>query len=324
MKGSTRITLPDRGAEVLFDLQDQNIRLLENLFHVEIHARGSELSIRGSQTNVDAVEKIVRDFADMVSRGEQFSSGELREAFEQIAQDSAVTLHDFFPKPIVLKTPSRTIVPRSVNQNRYVAKMEGADLVFAIGPAGTGKTFLAVAKAVAFLLERKVDRIILSRPAVEAGEKLGFLPGDLQEKVDPYLRPLYDALFFLLDSARVEKLLDQHLIEIAPLAFMRGRTLSNCFVILDEAQNCSVEQMKMFVTRMGLHCKMVVTGDVTQIDLPPGQVSGLNDAERVLKGTEGIEFAYFDERDVVRHRLVRLIITAYDAPNRSQERRRNE
>ena len=318
----TRITLPDRGAEVLFDLQDQNIRLLETLFDVEIHARGSELSIRGSQANVDAVEKIVRDFADMVSRGEQFSNGELREAFEQIAQDSAVTLHDFFPKPVVLKTPSRTIVPRSVNQNRYVAKMEGADLVFAIGPAGTGKTFLAVAKAVAFLLERKVDRIILSRPAVEAGEKLGFLPGDMQEKVDPYLRPLYDALFFLLDSARVEKLLDQHIIEIAPLAFMRGRTLSNCFIILDEAQNTSAEQMKMVVTRMGLLSKMVVTGDVTQIDLPPGQVSGLKDAERVLKGTEGIEFAYFDERDVVRHRLVRLIIAAYDGPNRSQEKRR--
>ena len=319
----TRITLPDRGAEVLFDLQDQNIRLLENRFDVEIHARGSELSIRGSQTNVDAVEKILRDFADMLSRGEQFSNGELREAFEQIAQDSAATLQDFFPKPVVLKTSSRTIVPRSINQNRYVAKMEAADLVFAIGPAGTGKTFLAVAKAVALLLERKVDRIILSRPAVEAGEKLGFLPGDLQEKVDPYLRPLYDALFFLLDSARVEKLLDQNIIEIAPLAFMRGRTLSNCFVILDEAQNSSAEQMKMFVTRMGLHSKMVVTGDVTQIDLPPGQISGLKDAERVLGKTQGIEFAYFDERDVVRHRLIRLIIAAYEDSNLSQKKRRN-
>ena len=317
----TRITLPDRGAEVLFDLQDRNIRLLENLFDVEIHARGSELSIRGSQTNVDAVEKILLDFVNMVSSGEQFSNGELREAFEQIAQGSAATLQEFFPKAVVLKTSSRTVVPRSINQNRYVAKMEAADLVFAIGPAGTGKTFLAVAKAVAFLLERKVDRIILSRPAVEAGEKLGFLPGDLQEKVDPYLRPLYDALFFLLDSARVEKLLDQNIIEIAPLAFMRGRTLSNCFAILDEAQNSSVEQMKMFVTRMGLHSKMVVTGDVTQIDLPPDQVSGLKDAERVLRGTEGIEFAYLDERDVVRHSLVRLIIAAYEGSNPFQEKR---
>ncbi len=318
MTRSNRITLPDRGAEVLFDLQDKNIRFLEGLFEVEIHARGDTLSIQGSQANVDVVEKMLRDFSNLVGRGEQFSNGALREAFEQIAQGSAGTLHDFFPKPVVLKTPSRTIVPRSVNQNRYVAKMEASDLVMAIGPAGTGKTFLAVAKAIAFLLERKVDRIILSRPAVEAGEKLGFLPGDLQEKVDPYLRPLYDALFFMLDAARVEQFLERRIIEIAPLAFMRGRTLSNCFVILDEAQNSSVEQMKMFVTRMGLHSKMVVTGDVTQIDLPPGQVSGLKDAERVLKGTEGIEFAYFDERDVVRHRLVRLIITAYENQNQSR------
>ena len=309
---SNKINLSDHAAEVLFDLQDRNLRFLEGLFEVDIHARGSTLEIKGSQPNVDAVERILHDFSDLIGKGQQFSAGELQEALEQIAQGAAATLHDCFPKPVVLRTPTRMIVPRSVNQNRYVAKMDAADLVLAIGPAGTGKTFLAVAKAISFLLERKVDKIILSRPAVEAGEKLGFLPGDLQEKVDPYLRPLYDALFFMLDSSKVEQFLEKQVIEIAPLAFMRGRTLTNCFVILDEAQNTSVEQMKMFVTRMGLNSKMVVTGDVTQIDLPTGQVSGLKDAEHVLRDTKGIEFAYFDEKDVVRHHLVRLIISAYE------------
>jgi len=310
---TVRITLPDRGGEALFDLQGSNVQLLERLFDVEIHARGSELSILGGQKQIDAVEEILGDFVNLMADGHEMSSVDLQEAFQQIARGAADKLQDFFPKAVVVKTASRTIVPRSLNQARYVSMMDSNDLVFAVGPAGTGKTFLAVAKAVSDLLEQRVERIVLSRPAVEAGEKLGFLPGDIQEKVDPYLRPLYDALFYVLEPARVERLLEKHVIEIAPLAFMRGRTLSHCSVILDEAQNCTPQQMKMFLTRMGVNSRMVVTGDVTQIDLPQGQISGLKDAEEVLRDRQGIGFCYFDQEDVVRHRLVRLIIDAYSA-----------
>lgn len=314
-----KIVLPERGAEVLFDLQDENVRFLEALFDVEISARGSQLMIRGTPGKVGSLERILLEFGQLVSQGQKFSQEELRDAFREIAEGAAATLHDFFPRKLVLKTPRREVVPRSRNQLRYVRAIEAHDLVFAIGPAGTGKTYLAVAKAMACLMEKRVERIILTRPAVEAGEKLGFLPGDMQEKVDPYLRPLYDALFHMLDSARVEKLLDRHVIEIAPLAFMRGRTLSDAFIILDEAQNCSSPQMKMFLTRMGVHSKTVITGDVTQIDLPAGQVSGLVDARRVLEGVPGVGFCEFDQRDVVRHRLVRLIIEAYSERGGGQE-----
>ncbi len=312
-----KIVLPDRGAEILFDVQDENLHFLESLFDVEISARGSHISVRGEEANVGALERILADFSSLVSQGHQFSNGELREAFQQIAEGAAKTLHDVLPKRAVLKTRAREVYPRSPNQARYIEAIEANDLVFGIGPAGTGKTYLAVAVAVAYLLEKRVERIILARPAVEAGEKLGFLPGDMQEKVNPYLRPLYDALFHVLDAAKVEKMLERQVIEIAPLAFMRGRTLSDCFIILDEAQNCTAQQMKMFLTRMGIHSKTVVTGDVTQIDLQRGMVSGLVHAREVLAGVEGISFCYFDQRDVVRHRLVRLIIEAYDRGERA-------
>ncbi len=306
-----KIVLPERGAEVLCDLQDENVRFLESMFEVEICARGSQLLIRGTPGKVAVLEQILNEFAQLVDEGQQFSHEELREAFRHIAEGAARTLHDFFPKKLVLKTPRREVVPRTQNQLRYVQAIEENDLVFAIGPAGTGKTYLAVAMAIAYLMERRIERIILTRPAVEAGEKLGFLPGDMQEKVDPYLRPLYDALFHMLDAAKVEKLLERHVIEIAPLAFMRGRTLGDAFIILDEAQNCTSPQMKMFLTRMGVHSKTVVTGDITQIDLAAGEISGLVDARRVLDGVPGVGFSAFDQRDVVRHRLVRLIIEAY-------------
>jgi len=306
-----KIILPERGAEILFDLQDENVRFLESRFDVEIRARGSELSVSGADEDVRALGQLLSEFGNLVAGGQKFTNGELRDAFQQIAEGAAESLGDLFPKKPVLKTPTRSVFPRSLNQIRYVKAIQDSDLVLAVGPAGTGKTYLAVAVAIAALLDKKVDRIVLARPAVEAGEKLGFLPGDMQEKVDPYLRPLYDALFHMVDSAKVEKLLDRRVIEIAPLAFMRGRTLSNSFIILDEAQNCTAQQMKMFLTRMGLNSKTVVTGDVTQIDLPAGQTSGLVDAQRVLKGIEGITFSYFDERDVVRHDLVKLIIRAY-------------
>ena len=237
------------------------------------------------------------------------------QAFRQIAQKSASDLRQLFPKQVVLRTPVREVVPRSPNQVRYVRQIETRDLVFGIGPAGTGKTYLAVAMAVSMLLRKVVRRIILARPAVEAGEKLGFLPGDMQEKVNPYLRPLYDALYEMLDSEKVQKLIERGTIEVAPIAFMRGRTLSDSFIILDEAQNATSEQMKMFLTRIGLNSKTVVTGDVTQIDLPRGQKSGLVETAEILRSVEEISFCYFDHRDVVRHRLVQLIIQAYERAN---------
>jgi len=308
-----KIVLPERGAETLFDLQDENIHFLESLFKVKINARGGELLVEGADENVAALQALLDDFSSLVSQGHQFENGELKDAFQQIAEGQAKSLLDFLPRKPVLVTPVRQVAPRSMNQLRYVEAIEKVDMVFGIGPAGTGKTYLAMAVAVAYLLKKTVSRIILARPAVEAGEKLGFLPGDLQEKVNPYLRPLYDALFHMVEDQKVEKLLERGVIEIAPLAFMRGRTLSDSFIILDEAQNCTSEQMKMFLTRMGVNSKVVVTGDVTQIDLPRGQVSGLVEAREVLSHVPDIGFCYFDERDVVRHRLVKKIIQAYES-----------
>ena len=304
--------LPQRGAEILFGLKDENIRLLESLLDVRIGARGSQVSVEGEESGVQLVERILHEFAELLSQGESFTNGDLREAFEQIGQGAAHSLYDFYPKKKILKTAVRDVSPRSPNQTRYVQAIESHDLVFAIGPAGTGKTYLAVAMAIALFLQKRVRRIILARPAVEAGEKLGFLPGDLQEKVNPYLRPLYDALFDMLNHSRVEKYVARGIIEIAPLAFMRGRTLSDAFIILDEAQNATPQQMKMFLTRIGVNSKAVVTGDITQIDLPLGQVSGLVEAQRLLGEIDGIAFCGFDRHDVVRHPLVKQIILAYE------------
>jgi phosphate starvation-inducible PhoH-like protein len=279
---------------------------------VKISARGSRVSIEGSSEDVKSIERLLTDFSELVLEGFEFSNGELQTAFRQIAQRSAADLRELFPKKVVLRTPVREVLPRSPNQVRYVREIEQRDLVFGIGPAGTGKTYLAVAMGVSLLLRKVVRRIILARPAVEAGERLGFLPGDMQEKVNPYLRPLYDALYEMLDAEKVQKLIDRGTIEVAPIAFMRGRTLSDSFIILDEAQNATSEQMKMFLTRIGLNSKTVVTGDITQIDLPKGQKSGLVETTEILKSVEEIAFCYFDHRDVVRHRLVQLIIQAYE------------
>ena len=312
MSNSKKIELPPRGLNTLFGVQDQNIKYLETLLDISIGARGNELTLNGDPNNIQTVENILRDFAELFDEGNQFSDKELRDAFKQIAEDRAYSLKDYFTKARFNPSGKKAVAPKTANQRKYIEAIQDKDLTFGIGPAGTGKSFLAVALAVQALFAKQVSRIVLTRPAVEAGEKLGFLPGDLQDKVDPYLRPLYDALFDLVDNERVTKMLEKRIIEIAPLAFMRGRTLSDSFIILDEAQNTTGEQMKMFLTRIGFGSKVVVTGDVTQIDLPRGQRSGLKEAERVLQKIDEIEFVYFNDKDVVRHKLVQMIVRAYE------------
>ncbi len=306
-----KVLLSDRSLQLLFGPLDENIRFLENLFGVTIQARNSTLTIDGDEEDVHALEKILMDFSALADQGRLISNGDLKSAFKQIAEDTALSLYDFFPKMQLLATGKRQVMPKSHNQRRYIEAIKENDIVFGIGPGGTGKTFLAVTLALVSLFEKRISRIVLTRPAVEAGERLGFLPGDLEEKINPYLRPLYDALYFLLDSEKIHHYLEDGTIEIAPLAFMRGRTLSDSFIILDEAQNTTSEQMKMFLTRIGTRSKTVITGDVTQIDLPFGRSSGLVEAQKILSGVDGLAFCYFDEKDVVRHHLVRLIIKAY-------------
>jgi len=304
--------LPPRGLETLFGVHDQNIKYLESLLDVRIDARGQDVSIDGDPADVETAQRILEDFSDLFKEGKHFTDKELREAFAQIAEDRAFSLRDYFTKTRFNPAGKKQVAPKSANQRKYIQAIQDNDVVFGIGVAGTGKTYLAVAMAVQALMQKQVNRIVLARPAVEAGEKLGFLPGDLQDKVDPYLRPLYDALFDLIDYERVTRLLEKRVIEVAPLAFMRGRTLADAFIILDEAQNTTSEQMKMFLTRIGFGSKAVITGDVTQVDLPQGKRSGLIEAERILSKLEGIEFVYFTDKDVVRHKLVQMIIRAYE------------
>jgi phosphate starvation-inducible PhoH-like protein len=302
-----------RGIELLFGTRDENIRLLESGLNLRTYLRdGGHLVLEGDDAQVSRAEKILHDYVDLVEEGHVFSNGDLNSYMRVVAADPNVSLRRLVESGKSRSFGKKVLAPKTVNQRRYVDAIEHHDLTFGIGPAGTGKTYLAVAMAVSALLNKKVSRIVLTRPAVEAGEHLGFLPGTLQEKVDPYLRPLYDALFDMIDSDRVEKLLEKNVIEIAPLAFMRGRTLNDCFIILDEAQNTSIEQMKMVLTRQGFNSKMVVTGDQTQIDLPSGKKSGLLNAAEVLRGVEGIAFVTFDDKDVVRHQLVQRIVKAYD------------
>ena len=314
-----KIELPPRGLETLFGVHDQNIKYLESLLDVRIDARGQDVSIDGDPADVETAQRILEDFSDLFKEGKHFTDKELREAFAQIAEDRAFSLRDYFTKARFNPAGKKQVAPKSGNQRKYIQAIQDNDVVFGIGVAGTGKTYLAVAMAVQALMQKQVNRIVLARPAVEAGEKLGFLPGDLQDKVDPYLRPLYDALFDLIDYERVTRLLEKRVIEVAPLAFMRGRTLADAFIILDEAQNTTSEQMKMFLTRIGFGSKAVITGDVTQVDLPTGKRSGLIEAERILSNLEGIEFVYFTDKDVVRHRLVQMIIRAYEEQGKKSQ-----
>ncbi len=248
-----------------------------------------------------------------MDEGYPLANGDVKTAAQLLVENADLDLRDYFLKGGQKQATRRRVTPKSVNQRRYLDSIDQYDIVFGVGPAGTGKTYLAMAQAVTYLLEKKVSRIILARPAVEAGEKLGFLPGDIAEKVNPYLRPLYDALFDMMDTEKATRLIERGTIEVAPIAFMRGRTLNDAFVILDEAQNTTSMQMKMFLTRLGFGSKAVVTGDITQIDLPSGRMSGLIQALDVVRNIEGIGFVYFDERDVVRHKLVQQIVKAYDA-----------
>ncbi len=307
-----RITVPEEGIETLFGSYDENLKHLESLFSVKIRTQGHDLLVEGEPPALDKVDRIVDQLSSLMRDGYKLSNADVRTASDLVAQNDEVDLRDHFLKGTLTAAGKRRVAPKTVNQRRYLDAIDQHDIVFGIGPAGTGKTYLAMAQAVAFLLAKKVNRIILARPAVEAGEKLGFLPGDLQEKVNPYLRPLYDALYDMLDVERVARYIERGTIEIAPIAFMRGRTLNDSFVILDEAQNTTSEQMKMFLTRLGFGAKAVITGDITQIDLPAGRTSGLVEAMKVVSAIEGISFVYFDDRDVVRHKLVQQIVKAYE------------
>ncbi len=306
--------------EPLFGTRDENLRLMEDSLGVRIDLRSDAVHVEGPEAGVTRVQRVFQDFEALRRQGMNLHNGELNGLLRMVVADPATTLRSLVDSGKQRSAGVKRVVqPRSPNQRKYVEAIEQNDMVFGVGPAGTGKTYLAVAMAVAAMNAKKVSRIVLVRPAVEAGERLGFLPGSLQEKVDPYLRPLYDALYDLLEPERVDKMLEKNTIEVAPLAFMRGRTLNDAFIIMDEAQNTTVEQMKMFLTRMGNNSKAVITGDITQIDLPNPRKSGLLDAINVLEGVEGIQFCHFEDSDVVRHALVQRIVRAYDAVKSQQQ-----
>lgn len=305
-------------ANALFGAHGENLKRVARATGVRINAKSNTLTIQGDYVNIELSKQVLNDLYALLKKGYPLYPTDIDYAVRMVSDDRTVKLEDVFLDAVYVSAKKRTITPKSLAQKRYIDAIRQHDLVIGIGPAGTGKTYLAMAMAVAFLTKQEVEKIVLTRPAVEAGEKLGFLPGDIAEKVNPYLRPLYDALHDMMDFERASKLVERGVIEVAPLAFMRGRTLNDAFVILDEAQNTGSEQMKMFLTRLGFGSKAVITGDITQIDLPENKVSGLIEIQGILKGIEGIQFVYFTEKDVVRHPLVQDIIKAYD---RMEERR---
>ena len=309
-----RLTLEDnRVALALYGERNTNLKLIERETGAQIHSRGNDLTIVGPDEGVAIARRLIEQLYGMARGGAPISPEDIGRAAVALRADAGVDLRDVFQDTILVAGRARPIAPKGLAQKRYVDAIRQHDIVFGIGPAGTGKTYLAMALAIRALMEKQVKRIVLTRPAVEAGERLGFLPGSMEEKVSPYLRPLYDALHDMMDFEKADQLVARGLIEVAPIAFMRGRTLNDAFVILDEAQNTTAEQMKMFLTRLGFESKAVITGDVTQIDLPDNRRSGLNEAIKLLSGIQGIAFRYFTEVDVVRHPLVQQIIKAYDA-----------
>ncbi|HTI43730.1 MAG TPA: PhoH family protein [Vicinamibacterales bacterium] len=317
-----KIALSEEGIETVYGARDANLKHIESLLNVEIRTQGGEITIEGDPKDEVRAQLIFKQLQELRDEGYPLGNGDVKTAAQLLVENADLDLRDYFLRGGQKQVTRRRVTPKSVNQRKYLDVIDQFDIVFGVGPAGTGKTYLAMAQAVTYLLEKKVSRIILARPAVEAGEKLGFLPGDIAEKVNPYLRPLYDALYDMMDTEKASRLIERGTIEVAPIAFMRGRTLNDAFVILDEAQNTTREQMKMFLTRLGFGSKAVVTGDITQIDLPSGHMSGLVQALDIVKNIEGIGFVYFDERDVVRHKLVQQIVKAYDAFTKNVEPRR--
>ena len=298
-------------ARVLSGDMDRNLKMIEKLTGVQVGVRGEKMFFNGPEKKVEDVQRLVVDIIDNLGKGRSITNGDIEHIFRQLNNGAAADYSELAAETMVL-TPRKSVVPKSRNQKLYLERIGSDDIVFGVGPAGTGKTYLAMAAAVKALVSKEVSRIILTRPAVEAGEKLGFLPGDMYEKVNPYLRPLYDALFDMLSAEKALKMVERGFIEIAPLAFMRGRTLNDSFVILDEAQNTTTEQMKMFLTRLGFDSRAVITGDITQIDLPHRNSSGLVEVMDILSDIQGISFVVFSEKDVVRHPLVQAIIKAYE------------
>ena len=317
-KTSIELTVDEKGAHTLFGNHDENLRAIEHAFAVRISSRGNEIFISGSELNVAPVAKLLGDLQRLIEQGYPIRKADILTSVRVTREKPETNVVDFFTDEHVQSSVRRVVTPRNVAQKSYLQAIHENDIVFGVGPAGTGKTYLAVAAAAAALQDKSVKRIILCRPAVEAGERLGFLPGDIAEKINPYLRPLYDSMYDIIGFEKVEKLMERSVIEIAPLAFMRGRTLNDSFIILDEAQNTTPEQMKMFLTRLGFGSKAVVTGDITQVDLPNGQKSGLREVRRILDGMEGLAFFDFSDRDVVRPPLVAKIVTAYDKIDREK------
>jgi phosphate starvation-inducible protein PhoH and related proteins len=301
---------------------DKNLRLIENTYGVVLQARGNKIQIEGEEKAVSKVEQLITQLSDMLAQGIICQKDDVRDAIHAFSSNSSAPLKDIFQNAVPVSSRKRPVSPKNETQRKYIEAIRQYDIVFGIGPAGTGKTYLAMATAVSALLRREVSRIILVRPAVEAGEKLGFLPGDLYEKINPYLRPLYDALYDMIETEKANKLVERGDIEIAPLAFMRGRTLNDSFIILDEAQNTTSEQMKMFLTRLGFNSKTVITGDITQVDLPSGRGSGLIEVQGILEGIDDIRFVYFTNKDVVRHKLVQQIIKAYERYEAADDQQR--
>jgi phosphate starvation-inducible protein PhoH and related proteins len=307
--------------EPFFGTLDENVRLLEDVLRVRTHLHDTRLTIEGEQEGVDQAVKIVEEYNHVTRHGRKLSSSEVKSLINVATEEPHESPRGMFEHGRTRSFGKKVVTPKNGGQRRYMEEIEKHDMMFAVGPGGTGKTYIAVAMAVSALLTKQVNRIILARPAVEAGERLGFLPGTLQQKIDPYMRPLYDALYDMLDADKLDRFLEKGIIEVAPLAFMRGRTLNDSFVILDEAQNTTSEQMKMFLTRLGFNSKAVITGDITQIDLPAGKKSGLIEALEVCGKIDGIGVAQFSEKDVVRHNLVQRIVRAYEEYDGTQPQR---
>jgi phosphate starvation-inducible PhoH-like protein len=317
-KQTKEIKIDNKVAQDLLGKQDSHLDLIKTDFEVQIVARGNQIKVTGSPENVHEVIKLFKDLNQIFNQQGRLTEKEIEYAIELAKKDTA-SINDLYSDVVQVTNSGKKVRPKTIGQKIYLDALRTNDIVFGIGPAGTGKTYLAVVMAVNYLMSKQVKRIILTRPAIEAGENLGFLPGDLQEKVDPYLRPLYDSLYDVLGRKKVNELLEEEIIEIAPLAYMRGRTLKNAFVILDEAQNTTKEQMKMFLTRLGPNSNAVITGDITQVDLPHRGQSGLAQAEEILKNIAGINFTYLTNKDVVRHQLVKDIIDAYEEKKQSSQ-----